>query len=796
MSVRLRFALLGAALALAGAEGAARLYGDRLCTDAPGVFYQADPRTGWTHVPNLRGFGGPCEGGTLPSVPLETGPTGLLDPPRPFDPPPGVLRVVLTGGNGPEGLGVRPDLRMARALEAYLTIGGGLRAEVIGAGTGGWALDNMLAWLRAEGLRYRPALVILVVEPGFELRALSPTLIATARATAPAKPFLMLLDDGRLAPAPRPLARPPAPPAAVRGPYAWSQLVRTVSGRPRRSGPPLAWSEAQADPAPETVTAELARVEPLAEAIFRTLREEAKAAGAEVLVALAPRAGEPLATVDEDRVRLARIAGAAGLAVVDLDPRFRSATLQRRAPFLGTSGRWSAVGHDLAAESVFTFARERGLLPRTGGGERGPAMRWPSPGEIPGAIASTLWTGRWSALGRFVVASLLAAFLGWVASVLPGRLRAWVGAALGVAVLAAAAAAGPALAATAVTACAYGMGRWSRFPRRLAPGVLVAGIGLLAVGPVLIGQGGLPGERIPERLVLALASGMLVLRLVAYARERSRVGAPATLGESLASILFVPTMLLGPFETPGETVRRGLLPAAPAAGPDLARRLAEALRGLVVLGRGLVLLALVPHLAGPLFLVSASGGAGLAASAMWAWLAAHWLLAAVLFAGLSDVGSGLVRVYAGRRPPPGFASPWRSTDPADFWRRWLTSFHGWIVRDWYGPVAWRRPRWRPVLVLGVFALATLWWMRTALVLFGIGEAGRAPVVGFAGWGVVAGLSVVAAHLLPARRPLALAALLLPVTALTGALAWIAFFWPPQVPIGQLGAALARLLGAG
>lgn len=791
MSVRWRFVLLGAALALLVAEGGARLFGDRLCTDAPGVFYQADPRTGWTHVPGLRAIARPCEGGELPAVPVETGPTGLLDPPRPFEPPPGTLRVVLTGGNGPEGLGVRPEARMARQLEQYLRLGGGLRAEVIGAATGGWAIDNMLAWLRAEGFRYAPVLVVLVVEPGFELRALSPVLIGMARRTAPAKPFLRLDAEGRLGLAVRPPARAPAPPQAPAGLWSWSQLARTIAGRPSRSGPPLAWSDLESSTSADEATAELARVEPLAEAILRAIREEAAARGAHVLVALAPWAGEATTAADEDRRRLAGIVERAGVSVVDLQPRFRAAIHQGRRPFIASTGRWSATGHVLAAEAVFAAARDEGLLP-VRPFSAAEAFAVPSLGELGRRVAESVWAARWSALGRFLLAALLATGACWAASGLGATGRAWATLGLSVSVLAVGAGTVFALSAGALAAMAYGAAHLP--PRLRLPGLAGLLLGLvaavLALGPALLGPAGPLPERVPERLVLALASGTLLLRVVAYGREQRRGGPSVGAGTTMAAILFFPTVLLGPFETPAEIVRQGVLPPAPGDAGALRARLVDAVRGLALLGRGVCLLALVPWLAEPLALVSATGGSGLDAPALWLWLGSHWALAICLFGGLSDLGSGLTRLVTGRRPATAFEAPWRASDPADFWRRWMTSFHRWIAREWYR--SWRDAGrwWRYAAVMLVFAASAAWCARTALVLFGSDGAQQVQLQGLAGWAMLAGVSVVASQGRAGRA----AWWWRPIAAFVGALGWVMWFWPPQVSLAKLGTLLGGLLG--
>src|SRR5262249_46233558 len=60
------------------------------------------------------------------------------------------------GGNLPEGSGIPQDLTMARLLELYADERRGPHLEVLNAPTGGWALDNSLAFFRGEGASRDP----------------------------------------------------------------------------------------------------------------------------------------------------------------------------------------------------------------------------------------------------------------------------------------------------------------------------------------------------------------------------------------------------------------------------------------------------------------------------------------------------------------------------------------------------------------------------------------------------------------------------------------------------------------
>ena len=199
-----RTALVGAVALLVLGELVARLQGDRLCSDRPGVVYERSVEVGWRHVPGLSGWLGTCDGDGVPPTPIETDADGLVGPARPRSKPPGTVRVLLLGGNVPEGFGVPQDLTIARLLELYADERRGARLEVLNAATGGWALDNSLAFFRSQGAARAPDLVVLVIDPVADLASLSPAHLAALGRRVPAKPYFSLRR------------RAPGPDAAVR----------------------------------------------------------------------------------------------------------------------------------------------------------------------------------------------------------------------------------------------------------------------------------------------------------------------------------------------------------------------------------------------------------------------------------------------------------------------------------------------------------------------------------------------------------------------------------------------------
>lgn len=82
-----------------------------------------------------------------------------------YEKPPSTFRILNLGDSIAMGWGVREEDTYGRQLETILNenTDSNFRFEVINAGVPGWNLDNALAYLQAEGLKYQPDLVVLDV---------------------------------------------------------------------------------------------------------------------------------------------------------------------------------------------------------------------------------------------------------------------------------------------------------------------------------------------------------------------------------------------------------------------------------------------------------------------------------------------------------------------------------------------------------------------------------------------------------------------------------------------------------
>ena len=96
-------------------------------------------------------------------IPVDINSHGLRGPETTYEKPLDTFRILNLGDSIAMGWGVRVEDTYGRQLESLLNEkgSGDLHYEVINAGVPGWNLENALAYLQAEGLKYEPDLILL-----------------------------------------------------------------------------------------------------------------------------------------------------------------------------------------------------------------------------------------------------------------------------------------------------------------------------------------------------------------------------------------------------------------------------------------------------------------------------------------------------------------------------------------------------------------------------------------------------------------------------------------------------------
>lgn len=427
MKHRLRSLLLGLTLALLSLAAAllllemlARALGLAAPAEPTGNFWRMDAQTGWSLQPGATGrwFNPPYEY----DVDVAINSQGLRDVERAgYDKPPGIFRILLLGDSYVEGLRVPLEQTFGKALEAELNASApaGLRYEVVNAGVSGWGTDQQLLWLRSEGAKYQPDLVLLSFFPGNDFQNISEGL-EVANMGRVQKPFFQRTADGLalrhhpfdLATVPQPLPADgdeiASSPAAQRlaGLRAWlgqhSALHRFVATTLDEAAPALAmplarWglidapqTTAAAAMGPDYVpvaygiyrqplAAEWSEAIALAGDLVRAMQDDAAGMGSRLAVVSVPapeqvypdrwqRIMQSYRAMQADQWDLEQpgraaeqVAQQAGVPFLDLLPVFRQAAASSQPLHLRVDGHWTPAGERLAGEATAEFLRSAGL---------------------------------------------------------------------------------------------------------------------------------------------------------------------------------------------------------------------------------------------------------------------------------------------------------------------------------------------------------------------------------------------------------------------------------------------------
>jgi hypothetical protein len=258
-----------------------------------------------------------------------------------YEKPAGVQRVVVLGDSFTFGEEVSDDETYSHQLERLLP-----GVQVLNLGVHGYGHDQMLLYLREEGLKYRPDVVLL----GFLYDDMERNLLGFRDYAKPR----FALRDGRL----ELRGVPIPPPAALRGrePYRskFLDLWTILRGH-------WDWRSGAAE----------RRMKELTLSILDELAREARAAGARPAFAYLPVWGELVRT---DRAMTQRerfffgYCRERGIQSMHLQRFFLQA--QRAGVSLRRYGHWGPEEHRIAAEGIAAYLLEKGLLSPARGAER------------------------------------------------------------------------------------------------------------------------------------------------------------------------------------------------------------------------------------------------------------------------------------------------------------------------------------------------------------------------------------------------------------------------------------------
>lgn len=353
----------------------------------PDRFWRADADLGWRHTPGESGWW--TQEDREFTIPIHINAHGLRDVDHGYEKPIGVERVMLLGDSFIEALQVPLADTITRRLQAAL----GQHVEVIGTGVSGYGTASELLFLRREGLRYDPDVVVLGFYPGNDVKNNSPTLEDTLRPVYDSHGRLLRVEQpaglrGGLSQEGKGwrahwqsyqyirqlILRHPG----LAGPLHRLGLMRATGPRtaPERDGIPVDYWVFAPQPDGEWQLA-WARTEGLLDEMRATLAEAHK----HFIVMLIPtryevypdswqqtiavypamrnRTWDPTAP----RERMLAWCQAHAVSCLDLYPAFRAAAGGAAPLYFQHDGHWTATGHAVAAKGLAEFLLQQRLVP-------------------------------------------------------------------------------------------------------------------------------------------------------------------------------------------------------------------------------------------------------------------------------------------------------------------------------------------------------------------------------------------------------------------------------------------------
>lgn len=277
--------------------------------------YLYDPDLGWRNIPNWQA--------TTNGRKLTINSRGLRDREYSYEKPPGVRRILVLGDSFVWGYGVGDDEIFTEVLERRLERSpphAGVRYEVLNTGVSGWGTDQEYLFLRREGFRYRPDVVVLaffIVNDAWNN--------STSRYYGMNKPvFLNASLELANVPVPRPSAEAP--------------VIRS-----------------RISPVDVTV------------AIIRQMRDDCLRHHCRLVVVkfgrFLPRWKKDPVLLAAERALNEQVCGRLGIPYQDLDDVFASRNVTVEEILRGNDdGHWNAHGHRLVGDFLYEFLLESKLL--------------------------------------------------------------------------------------------------------------------------------------------------------------------------------------------------------------------------------------------------------------------------------------------------------------------------------------------------------------------------------------------------------------------------------------------------
>jgi hypothetical protein len=290
------------------------------------------------------------------SVHVRVNSKGLRGPEIPYAKPDGTERVLVIGDSFTFGAQVEEDETFVARLGHHLRqetadVGDAPAAiETINGGVDGWNTFNELAWLKAEGVKYAPDIVVLMFYAGNDPGENFDWFKAVKRS----QPEVAAVQDSALRDVRRELAR-----VSALVTFMEFGIIAKLSGAPEQPDP----ASLSALTTRRSIDADRkARGWEISADQLRQMRELCDERGVRLVVVGIPTL-EHVAYIDREPTPIRAFAEQTGAQVIDLLDLLRAAPADSEHPLYFPRDRhWTPLAHDLAAEYVAGQLLDDGLV--------------------------------------------------------------------------------------------------------------------------------------------------------------------------------------------------------------------------------------------------------------------------------------------------------------------------------------------------------------------------------------------------------------------------------------------------
>jgi hypothetical protein len=280
---------------------------------------------------------------------------GLHDIEHPYDPSPNSRRILIIGDSTVASFEVPLDQSFYRQLETQLNEGEPAQPfDIIGAGHRGYGTDLEWLFYQMEGYRYQADMVLLIFQPGNDIRDNHPEL---RRLGIEFYPYYTLDESGELVLNP-PVGTGEPGPISINPIhdtlYNASLLYRLLFER-QQWLTAVSQTFVQSEDA-DTATRQIDEAWAITGTLIEAMRNNVEEDGAQFAVVIAPGGFQTESESEAIHDRLADLLNTLEIRFLDLEPAFKAAedSGQQTLRF-ACDHHWTAAGHALVAGELAGF---------------------------------------------------------------------------------------------------------------------------------------------------------------------------------------------------------------------------------------------------------------------------------------------------------------------------------------------------------------------------------------------------------------------------------------------------------